>query len=83
MHDKLLNTKGSGWSENQHENESEEAFQERVDEAGKEMKTWDWDTVGNDYLDVVSALFGVTLYNLSGLVSVPSIFCIYSRRCML
>jgi hypothetical protein len=56
MRDEPLDTKDPGWSENENENESDEDFQKRLEDAVNEMKTWDWNAVGNRYLDIAESV---------------------------
>jgi hypothetical protein len=56
MRDEPLDTKDPGWSENENENESDEDFQKRLEDAVNEMKTWDWNAVGNEYLDIAESV---------------------------
>jgi hypothetical protein len=46
LREKPLNTKENGCDDD----ESEEDFQKRVEDAIKEMKTWDWGAGGSKYL---------------------------------
>lgn len=50
--DKPLNTKEGGCDDD----ESEENFQKRVENAVREMKTWDWGADGNDYLSIAESV---------------------------
>jgi hypothetical protein len=52
LREKPLNTKEVGWEDE----ESEEDFQKRVEDAVREMKTWDWDADKNDNLPIAESV---------------------------
>lgn len=52
LRDKPLNTKECGYNDD----ESEEDFQKRVEDAVREMKTWDWGTGGSNYLCIAESV---------------------------
>lgn len=52
LRDKPLNTKECGYNDD----ESEEDFQKRVEDAVREMKTWDWGTGGSKYLCIAESV---------------------------
>lgn len=52
LHDAPLNTK-EGEDDN---NESEEDYQQRVEEAVQDMRTWNWDTIEEGYLNIAEHL---------------------------
>ncbi|KAE8381581.1 hypothetical protein BDV26DRAFT_255432 [Aspergillus bertholletiae] len=52
FHEEPLNTKDGEWEDN----ESEEHFQKRVEDAVREMKTWDWSGDTRDYLCIAEAV---------------------------
>lgn len=52
LHDKPLNTKENECDDD----ESEGDFQKRVENAVRQMKTWDWGPGGNDYLCIAESV---------------------------
>lgn len=52
LRDKPLNTKEGECDDD----ESEEDFQKRVENAVREMKTWDWGADGTNYLDIAESV---------------------------